>query len=76
MQERIKKRSDDLLSLDMDFSFGENAYFGITDINKDFNVYSIEIQCDSDEEWDKKIGELKNELEKRKNSESIKVISK
>lgn len=66
MQEKIQKRCEELMSLDMEFNFGENAYFGSTDINRDFNVYSIEIQCDSDEEWDKKIGELKDELEKRK----------
>ena len=66
MQEKIQKRCEELMSLDMEFNLGENAYFGSTDIIRDFNVYSIEIQCDSDEEWDKKIGELKDELEKRK----------
>ena len=35
---------------------------GTTDLNKDFNVHHTEIQFDTDEEWFKKIDNLKKEL--------------
>lgn len=65
--EKTKKRCDELMSLDMKFNGGEMAYFGSTDLNRDFNVYPVEIQCDSEEEWSEKINKMKNELERRKN---------
>lgn len=67
-KENIKKRSDQLVELDMKFNFGEMAYLGCTDINRDFNVYPVEIQCDSEEQWEEKISQMKKELEKRKNN--------
>jgi len=65
--EKTTKRCDELMSLDMKFNGGEMAYIGSTDLNRDFNVYPIEIQCDSDEEWSEKIDGMKKELERRKN---------
>ena len=64
MEAKIKKRCDELFALEMKFN-GE-GYFGAKEYNKDFNVYHIEIVCDSEEEWDKKISELKTELKTRK----------
>lgn len=65
--EKTKKRCDELMALDMKFNFGEMSYVGSTDLNRDFNVYPIEIQCDSDEEWSEKINKMKTQLEIRKN---------
>ena len=70
MDSTTKKRCDELYkSLEMKFSFGENAYIGAKSYNEDFNVYPIEIQCDSEEEWNEKIEKLKKELTKRQANE-------
>lgn len=67
MDEKTKKRCDELVSLDMKFSFQDGGtYIGTSELNSDFNVHHTEITCDTDEEWDKKIEGLKKELKRRK----------
>lgn len=66
MSENNNKCFKDLTDLEMKFSFVDDGFIGSAEDNKDFNVSMIEITCDSDEEWDAKIGKLKNELEKRR----------
>lgn len=64
--EKTYKRCDQLFNeLNMIFDFNNKQYIGKDDNNKDFNISMLEIQFDSDEEWNDKIEKLKNELKRR-----------
>lgn len=64
MTDKFKARCDQLFGLEMMFNGKE--YAGTKDYNKDFNVHHTEIQCETDEEWNKIIARLEKELEIRK----------
>ncbi len=64
MDSNLKKRCDELFALKM--KFNGDSYVGAEELNKDFNVHYTEISCDSDEQWERKISELKIELKVRK----------
>jgi len=66
--EQLIKRLDQLSKLDMKFNFKENSYYGYKENNSDFNVHMTEIQCDDEQEWDKKIEGLEKEYERRKHN--------
>lgn len=59
-----EKRHEQLLELEMVLIGSE--YRGKKDLNRDFNVHFVEINCDPDEVWNAKINKMKTELEKRK----------
>ena len=56
----LQERLDQLNKLDMKYIFDDQTYVGKNKNNKDFNVHMTEIQCDDDNEWDKKIEEMEN----------------
>lgn len=64
-QLRDRLKQFDALDMKIDSSQGYVQYIGAKEINKDFNVSSIEIQCDSDEEWNTKIDKLTKEYKAR-----------
>jgi len=64
MDVKLFKRCDELVALKMKFN-GE-GYIGAECYNKDFNVHYTEMLCDSDDQWNRNIANLKKELEIRK----------
>jgi hypothetical protein len=64
--ENTKERCNELSELGMIFSFKENSYIGKDEDISDFNVSTVEITCDTDEEWLNKIETLKTELKRRR----------
>lgn len=64
MENRAEKRREQLVALDMVLDGAE--YRGRKDLNRDFNVHFLEVTCNPDNVWDKKIAELKDEFERRK----------
>lgn len=65
-KEIINKRIDDLLKVEVVFSFLFNSFVGKHDYNKDFYVPTIDIECSNEKEWQKIIDELTTTLAKRK----------
>lgn len=63
-KERIDKRTADCYELEMQFK--GDSFYGKFQYNKDFNVHVTELTCSSDEEWEKIITGLKQELARRK----------
>jgi hypothetical protein len=61
---KTKKRVEQLGELEIVLIGSE--YRGKKNINKDFNVHIVEVNCDPDEVWNPKIEKMKTELEKRK----------
>lgn len=72
MEEKQMKRCDELFELEM--MFNGDSYIGKQSYNKDFNVHHTEIMCDSDEEWNKKISDLKTELQRRKDELTKNIV--
>jgi hypothetical protein len=66
--ENITKRIDQLIKLDMKLNISDRSYYGVEEINSDFNVHITELQCTDDQEWDKLIKGLETEYERRKQS--------
>jgi hypothetical protein len=66
IHEKNNKRFADLYALGM--KFNGDSFIGSESNNRDFNVHSTEITCDSDEEWNAKVSGMKAELERRKNA--------
>jgi hypothetical protein len=66
IHEKNNKRFADLHALGL--KFNGDSFIGTEDGNRDFNVHSTEITCDSDEEWDDKVSKMKAELERRQNA--------
>jgi len=64
--ENTKERCNELSELGMIFSFKENSYIGKDEDISDFNVSTVEITCDTDEEWLNKIETLRSELKRRR----------
>jgi hypothetical protein len=64
--ENTKERCNELSELGMIFSFKENSYIGNDEDISDFNVSTVEITCDTDEEWLNKIETLRSELKRRR----------
>lgn len=64
MKNRAEKRCEQLTALDMVLNGAE--YRGRKDLNRDFNVHFLEVNCDPDNVWDEKIEKLKAEFERRK----------
>ena len=64
MKEKIDKRTADCIEAEMQFDGG--SFLGYNDYNRDFNVSNIELICSTDEEWEKIITKLRQELKKRK----------
>jgi len=60
---KIHERGQELWALEM--VFDGTHFLGYKDYNKDFNVSAVEITADTDEEWQKKIQKLKDELKLR-----------
>jgi Tfp pilus assembly protein PilP len=65
MKTKTNERCNELFKMGMIFSFKENSYIGKTDDISDFNVSTVEILCDSDEEWNSRIEKLKSEINHR-----------
>ena len=49
----------------MGLRFNGDSYVGTEENNRDFNFHHTEMLCDSDDEWNLKIEELKSEVERR-----------
>ena len=63
MTEQTQKRVDELF--EMGLRFDGASYVGVEENNSDFNFHYTEIQCDSDEEWNRKINKVKEEKIRR-----------
>lgn len=63
MNEQMTQRCDQLFK--MGLMFNGQSYVGTKDNNNDVNFHYTEIQCDSDEEWNKKVENAKAELTRR-----------
>jgi hypothetical protein len=64
IHKKQNKRFADLRILGM--KFNGDSFIGTEDDNKDFNMHTTEITCDSDEEWNEKIAKMTAELERRR----------
>jgi hypothetical protein len=64
IHKKQNKRFADLRTLGM--KFNGDSFIGTDDDNKDFNMHTTEITCDSDEEWNEKITKMTAELERRR----------
>jgi hypothetical protein len=69
--EKISKRIADCTSVEMQFIPKENSFYGKFDYISDFNVHYTEMLCSTDEEWEKIITGLRNELKRRQEKEGI-----
>lgn len=65
LNEISKKRCDLLFKLGLKFN-GE-SYVGTQENNNDFNFHHTEILYDTDEEWNKKIASIEEEIKRRSN---------
>jgi len=63
MDEKMSKRCSQLFK--MGLRFNGDSYVGFQENNRDFNFHSTEMLCDSDEQWDKKIKSVKEEMTRR-----------
>jgi hypothetical protein len=63
-EERRAKRVADCIEVEM--RFNGDSFLGYNDYNSDFNVHHTEMLCSSDEQWDKIINSLREELQRRK----------
>lgn len=66
MNDKITNRCNDLTALNMKFC--GDSFVGKEQINRDFNVYIVEIQTMDDEQWLKLINKLKEEYNNRINN--------
>lgn len=62
--ERRKKRVAECVSLEM--RFDGQSFIGYEDYNSDFNVHHTELMCSTDEQWEKIMSQMREELERRK----------
>lgn len=62
--EIISKRTAECVEVEM--RFDGNSFLGYQPYNSDFNVHHTELLCSTEEEWDKIITSLREELVRRK----------
>jgi hypothetical protein len=70
--EKIEKRTNDCLEVEMQFK--GDSFYGKFPYNSDFNVHNTELLCSTDEEWQKIIESLRQELVRRKALEPIETF--
>lgn len=58
------KRVADCVEVEM--RFNGDSFLGYNDYNSDFNVHHTELLCSSEEQWEKIITGLREELQRRK----------
>jgi hypothetical protein len=63
-EEKRSKRIADCVEVEM--RFNGDSFLGYQKYNSDFNVHHTELLCSTDEEWDKIITSLREELVRRK----------
>ena len=62
--EKLNKRSADCIEVEM--RFDGDSFLGYQPYNSDFNVHHTELLCSTDEQWEKIITSLRQELVRRK----------
>jgi len=60
----LTKRTKDCIEVEM--RFNGDSFLGMHDYNNDFNVHHTELLCSTNEQWEKIITGLREELIKRK----------